>query len=489
MDHSTPAVDLRAIAEQVVRARGFNPQFPPEVQQQVNQIESHPPAITATGGIRDLRSLLWSSIDNDDSKDLDQIEWAESLPNGAVRVFVGIADVDTFVQKQTPIDAHASREATTVYTGVRVFPMLPEQLSTGITSLLENQDRLSVVTDFVVNAGGEIDSYEMYRAVVRNKAQLTYSAVGAWLEGHANGGSKVSGSAELQAQIKLQSDVAENLKQQRYAHGALNIESTEVHPIMSGNEVVDIANQEKNRASDLIEELMIAANESVARMLEAKKVASIRRIVKTPERWDRIVQLAAVHGGKLPAQPDPKALNDFLTKRKAEDPDHFADVSLAVVKLMGPGEYALERPGDPEQGHFGLAVQDYTHSTAPNRRFPDIVTQRLIKAVLSSAQSPYSDDDLTAIAKNCTERQDQARRAQRDMQKRIAAVALQHSIGQTYDAIVTGAGQHGTFVRIMKPHVEGMLIGGHEGVDVGDKFRVRLVNTDPRRGYVDFARQ
>jgi VacB/RNase II family 3'-5' exoribonuclease len=489
MDHSTPAVDLRVIAEQVVRARGFNPQFPPEVQQQVSQVESHPPAVTPSGNIRDLRSLLWSSIDNDDSKDLDQLEWAESLQNGAVRVLVGIADVDAFVPKQTPIDAHASRETTTVYTGVRVFPMLPEQLSTGITSLLETQDRLSVVTEFVVSAAGEIQSYEMYRAVVRNKAQLTYSSVGAWLEGHSDGGNKISGSADLQSQIKLQSSVAESLKQQRYAHGALNIESTEIHPIMSGDQVVDIANQEKNRASDLIEELMIAANESVARMLEAKKIASIRRIVNTPERWDRIVQLAAQHGGKLPAQPDPKALNDFLMKRKAEDPDHFLDVSLAVVKLMGPGEYALERPGGPEQGHFGLAVQDYTHSTAPNRRFPDIVTQRLIKAVLNGAPSPYSDNDLTAIATNCTERQDAARRAQRDMQKRIAAVALQHNIGQTYDAIVTGAGQHGTFVRIMKPHVEGMLVRGNTGVDVGDKFRVRLVNTDVRRGYIDFARE
>ncbi|HVH86275.1 MAG TPA: RNB domain-containing ribonuclease [Terriglobales bacterium] len=489
MNHSSSEVDLRAIAEQVVRARGFNPQFPPPVQQQVGQIQSHPPAITPNGSIRDLRSLLWSSIDNDDSKDLDQIEVAERIGEGQIKVLVGIADVDTFAGKDSPIDAHAAREATTVYTGVRVFPMLPEQLSTGLTSLLEGADKLAVVTEFVIDGDGQIQSSNVYRAIVRNKAQLTYSAVGAWLEGKGNSSSKVGASPELQAQIKLQSEAAEKLKKQRFLHGALTIESTELQPIMSGDQIVGVAEREKNRASELIEELMIAANESIARMLEAKKVASIRRVVKTPERWDRIVQLASQHGGNLPTQPDPKALNDFLIKRKTEDPDHFADVSLTVVKLMGPGEYELERPGDAKTGHFGLAVQDYTHSTAPNRRFPDMVTQRLIKSVLAGTPSPYSDDTLNAIAKNCTERQDAARKVQRDMQKRIAAVALKNSIGQIFDAIVTGNNEHGTFVRIMKPHVEGMLVGGHDGVDVGDRLRVKLVNTDVRRGYIDFVRE
>ena len=489
MDHSSSEVDLRALAEQVVRARGFDPQFPPAVQQQVAQIEAHPPAVMPDGKVRDLRSLLWSSIDNDDSKDLDQIEYAEDLGNGRTKLLVGIADVDVFAARNSAIDVHAARETTTVYTGVRVFPMLPEQLSTGLSSLLEGADKLSVVTEFVVNADGNIETYDVYRAVVRNKAQLMYSAVGKWLEGTANGSSKVASSSELQAQIKLQSEAAEKLKQQRHLHGALNIESIELQPIMSGDQVMGVADREKNRASELIEELMIAANESVARMLEAKKVSSIRRIVKTPERWNRIVELAAQHGGHLPAQPDAKALNDFLMKRKAEDPDRFADISLTVVKLMGPGEYALERPGEVGQGHFGLAVQDYTHSTAPNRRFPDVVTQRIIKSILGGMSSPYSDDQLTAIATNCTERQDAARKVQRDMQKRIAAVALKHSIGQTFDAIVTGANEHGTFVRIMKPHVEGMLVSGREGADVGDKFRVRLVNTDVRRGFIDFARE
>jgi exoribonuclease-2 len=444
--------------------------------------------VAAAGDIRDLRNLLWSSIDNDDSRDLDQIEVAERISDTETKILVAIADVDAFVAKQSPIDSHAGREATTVYTGVRVFSMLPEQLSTGITSLLEGSDKLCVVTEFIVDKDGLIQSSNLYRAVARNKAQLTYSAVGSWLEGRNAADAKVAASPDLQAQLKLQSEVAERLKEQRSSHGALNLESTETHPLMSGDQIVGIANQEKNRASELIEEFMIAANESVARMFQAKKVSSIRRVVKTPERWDRIVALAAQHGGHLPAQPDAKALNDFLMKRKAEDPDHFADVSLIVVKLMGPGEYVLERPGDPETGHFGLAVQDYTHSTAPNRRFPDIVTQRLVKSVLSGGASPYSDNDLNAIAKNCTERQDAARKVQRDMQKRIAAVALKHNIGQIFDAIVTGANDHGTFVRTIQPHAEGMLVSGRDGLDVGDRLRARLVNTDVQRGYIDFAK-
>jgi exoribonuclease-2 len=486
MNHSGD-VDLRTIAEQVVRARGFDPQFPAAVQTQVSEIEARPPTVGPGPNVRDLRGLWWSSIDNDDSRDLDQIEVAERLSGDQIKVMVGIADVDAFVPKSTAIDAHAAREATTVYTGVRIFPMLPEQLSTGRSSLLEGSDKLCVVTEFVVDATGEIQSPSVYRAVVRNRGQLKYSEVGAWLGAAGEGGDKLAASVELKEQVKLQHEVADRLKEQRQRHGALNLESTEVRPVMSGDEIVGIANQEKNRASELIEELMIAANESVSRLL--KNVSSIRRVVKTPERWDRIVALAAQHGGNLPTQPDAKSLNDFLMKRKAEDPDHFADVSLAVVKLMGAGEYVLERPGDPDAGHFGLAVQDYTHSTAPNRRFADIITQRLLKAVMGGTPGPYSDDELTALASNCTQKQDAARKAQRDMQKRIAAVALRHSIGQTFDAIVTGATPKGTFVRILKPHVEGMLTGGHQGVDVGDKFKVRLVNTNVQKGYVDFVRQ
>jgi exoribonuclease II len=485
-DGRTPHIDLQVISKQVMLAHGFDPDFPPQVAQQLASLRAHPTAVTPGADVRDLRSLLWSSIDNDTSRDLDQIEVAERLPGGDVKVLVGIADVDTFVPKNTPIDSYASKETTSVYTGIRIFPMLPEELSTGTTSLLENQDRLSVVTEFVAGADGVVTGGTVYRAVVRNKAQLAYNAVGAWLDGSGPAPAKVAASADLQAQLKLQDEVAQALRTQRYRQGALNLESSEIRPVMLGQQVVDVVGAEKNRATELIEDFMIAANGVVARMLE--KVSSLRRIVKTPERWDRIVQLAAQHGGNLPPDPDSKALNDFLIQRRAADPDHFADVSLTVIKLIGPGEYVLERPGDPEQGHFGLAVQDYTHSTAPNRRFPDVVTQRIIKAQLSNQAAPYPDAELTAIASNCTLKQDAARKVEREMSKRLAAMAMSRRIGETFDAIVTGAVPKGTFVRISQPHVEGLLAQGQAGLDVGDRLRVKLIRTDVQRGYIDFAR-
>jgi VacB/RNase II family 3'-5' exoribonuclease len=479
-------IDLQAIAKQVMEGRGFDPDFPPQVPQQLAELKAHPPQVAPGRDIRDLRNLLWSSIDNDTSRDLDQIEVAERLPNGNVKVLIGIADVDAFVPKHTPIDEHAARETTSVYTGVRIFPMLPEELSTGTTSLLEGADKLSVVIEFTADNAGLVVASRVYRAIVRNKAQLAYNAVGGWLAGTGPAPAKVTASTDLQAQLKLQDEVAQALRNQRYKNGALNLETAEVRPVIFDQEIVDVAKEERNPATDLIEDFMIAANGVVARLLE--KVSSLRRIVKTPERWDRIVQLAAEHGGNLPPDPDSKALNDFLVKRKAADPDHFADVSLAVIKLIGPGEYVLERPGDPEQGHFGLAVQDYTHSTAPNRRFPDVVTQRLIKAVLASAPAPYSDDELEAIAKNCTAKGDAARKVEREMSKRLAAVAMSHRIGQTFDALVTGATPKGIFVRVLDPHVEGLLAQGDKGLDVGDRLRVKLIRADVQRGFIDFAR-
>jgi len=467
---------------------GFEPDSPPQVQQQLDEIKAHPPQVAAGGSIRDLRSLLWSSIDNDTSRDLDQIEVAEALPSGDHKVLVGIADVDAFVPRNSPIDQHAAKETTTVYTGVRNFSMLPEVLSTGVTSLLEEGDKLSIVIEYVVGSDGGIRSSDVYRAVVRNKAQLVYDSVGAWLEAAGAAPPKVAASADLQAQLKLQDQIAQALRKERYRCGALNIETIETHPIMLNEKIVDVAKQEKNNATELIEEFMIAANEVIAQMLEAHHVSSIRRVVKTPERWPRIVQLAAQHGETLPAQPDSKALNDFLIRRKAADPDHFADVSLTVIKLMGPGEYILERPGDPEEGHFGLAVQDYTHSTAPNRRFADLVTQRLVKAVLTTQPAPYSDDELSAIAKNCTMKEDAARKVEREMTKRIAAVAMSPRIGELFDAIVTGVTPKGTFVRVARPAVEGLLAQGQQGVDVGDRLKVKLIRTDVQRGYIDFAR-
>jgi len=488
MSDANPShLDLQATAKQVMERYGFEPEFPPQVPQQLANLKTHPPQIAVSKDVRDLRNLLWSSIDNDTSRDLDQIEAAERVSNGDVKVMVGIADVDAFVPKQTPIDEHAARETTTVYTGIRNFPMLPEELSTGATSLLESQDCLSVVIEFVVDPSGSVKSSDVYRAVVRNKAQLQYNSVGGWLEGKSPAPPKVAASSDLQAQLKLQDEVAQKLKNQRYQNGALNLQTDEVHPLVLNDQVIDVVKQQKNRATELIEDFMVAANGVVARMLE--KVSSLRRIVRTPERWDRIVQLAATKGGeKLPAQPDSKALNDFLLRRKAADPDHFADVSLSVIKLIGPGEYVLERAGDVAPGHFGLAVQDYTHSTAPNRRFADVVTQRLIKAMLTGQPNPYSDAELTVIAANCTQKEDAARKVEREMAKRLAAVAMQHRIGETFDAVVTGVTDHGTFVRVLQPHIEGLLAQGQQGLDVGDKIRAKLIRTDVQKGFIDFAR-
>jgi exoribonuclease-2 len=342
------------------------------------------------------------------------------------------------------------------------------------------------VIEFIVDSAGSVKSPSVYRAVVRNQAQLQYNSVGAWLEGKSPAPPKVAASNDLQAQLKLQDEVAQKLKAQRFQHGALNLQTDELHPLVVNDQVVDVVNQQKNRATELIEDFMVAANGVVARLLE--KVSSLRRIVRTPKRWDRIVQLAKTRNETLPAQPDSKALNDFLLRRKAADPDHFADLSLSVIKLIGPGEYVLERAGDVAPGHFGLAVQDYTHSTAPNRRFVDIVTQRLIKALLAGQKNPYSDDELTAIAANCTLKEDAAKKVEREMSKRLAAIAMQHRIGEVFDAIVTGVTDHGTFVRVLQPHIDGMLAQGQQGLDVGDKLRVKLIRTDVQRGYIDFAR-
>ena len=478
--------NLVAAAHASMIEHGFQPDFPAGTDTELAAIEAHPEPPAAPGG-QDLRSLLWSSIDNDTSKDLDQIEWAEQLADGRIRVLVGVADVDARVPLGTVIDGHAKSETTSVYTGVKVFPMLPVELSEGITSLNENQDRVAHVIEFSVDSSGTASDGKVYAALVRNRAQLAYNGVGAWLEGTGPAPAKVAASGDLAAQLKLQDAAAQRMVGGRFQHGALDLETIETRPEMRGDQPVDIALQQKNRATSLIEEFMVAANGVVARTFEAAGVASIRRIVRTPKRWDRIVELANGLGTTLPAQPDSKALNDFLLAQKQKDPDHFPDLSLAVIKLMGPGEYVLVKPNEPSPGHFGLAVQDYTHSTAPNRRFPDIVTQRLVKALLAKAPQPYSENDLNAIAVRCTLMEDGARKVEREMQKRIAAVVLHPRIGQSFPAIVTGVNQYGTFVRTLDPHVDGMLVHGGKGLDVGDKVTVKLISTDPQRGFIDFA--
>jgi VacB/RNase II family 3'-5' exoribonuclease len=478
--------DLAAAARRSMIEHGFEPQYPPAIAPQLDQLRNHPPA--PGSGAHDLRGLLWSSIDNDTSRDLDQIEYTEALPDGGYRVLIGIADVDAFVPKGSPIDAHALRETTTVYTGVEIFSMLPEELSTGKTSLLEGQERGAVVIEFTVDAQAKIAASDIYLAQVLNKAQLAYPSVGAWLAGAAAAPPKVAASAELQLQLKMQNEIAQKLRRERSNHGALNLQTIETHPILLGDGGIDIEAEQKNQATQLIEDFMIAANGVVARTLEAKHFSSIRRVVKTPKRWDRIVELVRQMGTQLPAQPDPKPLHDFLCQQQEKDPVHFADLSLAVIKLLGPGEYVLDRAGQPAEGHFGLAVQDYTHSTAPNRRYADLVTQRLLKAMIAGRSSPYSDDELAQVAAQCTRMEDAERKVSREMQKRIAAVAMSGRIGQAFDAIVTGVNEHGSFVRTISPHVEGMLVRGQQGIDVGDRIHVTLVRTDPAHGFIDFAR-
>ena len=483
---SHPHFDLAAAARQAMTERGFEPEFPPAVAQQLDQLRRNPPQPPASA--RDLRSLLWSSIDNDTSRDLDQIEYVEALPNGSQRVLIGIADVDAFVPKGSPIDQHAMRETTTVYSGVHNFSMLPEELSTGSTSLLEGQERAALVIEFTVDAQANIAASDIYLARIVNRAQLAYPSVGAWLAGQAAAPPKVAASTDLQQQLRLQDEIAQRLRHQRYNHGALNLQTIETHPIHLTDGTIDIEAEVKNRATQLIEDFMIAANGVVARALDAAHFSSIRRVVKTPKRWDRIVTLAAGLGAKLPAAPDPKPLHDFLCEQQAKDPDHFADLSLAVIKLIGPGEYVLERAGDVAPGHFGLAVQDYTHSTAPNRRFADVVSQRILKALLSGQPNPYTDAELTEIAANCTEKGDAARKVERQMSKRLAAVAMQKRIGEVFDAIVTGVTDGGTFVRVFQPHIEGLLCEGQHGLDVGDRLRAKLIRADVQKGYIDFAR-
>ncbi len=481
-----PPFDLSAAARRSMIEHGFEPDYPPAIAAQLQQLREHP--LPANPSARDLRGLLWSSIDNDTSRDLDQIEYVEGVPGGGSRVLIGIADVDASVPKGSPIDQHALRETTTVYTGVEIFSMLPPQLSTGSTSLLEGQDLPAVVIEFTVDAQAQISNTDISLARVINKAQLAYPSVGAWLAGQADAPPKVAASKELQAQLQLQDGIAQRLRRERSSHGALNLETIETQPVTKADGSLDVAAEVKNRATQLIEDFMIAANGVVARALDAKKYSSIRRVVKVPKRWDRIVELARERGTNLPAEPDPKPLHDFLCEQQQKDPDHFADLSLAVIKLLGPGEYVLEKPGEPPQGHFGLAVQNYTHSTAPNRRYADLVSQRLLKAMILGRPSPYSDDELTQVAAQCTRMEDAERKVSREMQKRIAAVAMANRIGQTFDAIVTGVTDHGSFVRTLKPPVDGMLVRGQQGVDVGDRLRVTLVRTDPAQGYIDFAR-
>ncbi|WP_425485836.1 RNB domain-containing ribonuclease [Gemmatirosa kalamazoonensis] len=453
----------------------------------LREVAATPPAPAAPPpAVRDLRELPWSSIDNAESKDLDQVEWAERADDGAVRVLVGIADVDALVPRGSAVDADAAHNATSVYAGADVFPMLPLALSADRTSLLEGEDRLAIVVELRVAADGTVERADVYRALLRNRAKLAYDDVGAWLERGGAPPESVARVPELSAQILLQYDAARRLQAERDRAGALDFETIEARPVTKGGAVVGLAVVHKNAARELIEDFMIAANVAIARFLEAHGSSGIRRVVREPERWARIVEIARRYGDALPDAPDSRALAAFLARRRAADPLRFPDLSLSIVKLMGPGEYALDRPGHDPGGHFGLAAEDYSHATAPNRRYADLVTQRLVKAVLAGAPQPYTDDELGSLAAHCTEREDAARAVERTVRKTAAALLLASRIGDTFDAIVTGAARKGTFVRLLDPPAEGRVVRGEAGMDVGERVRVRLLSVDPERGYVDF---
>lgn len=478
--------ELKDIARRAMRQRGLLPDFSADVVAEADAI-THAPRESGPS-IRDLRDRLWASIDNDDSRDLDQLSVAEPLADGHVKVFVAIADVDAAVKEGSAIDDHARTNTTSVYTAAGVFSMLPEKLSTDFTSLGEDDERLAMVIEMTVDGDGAVVGSDVYRGLVLNRAKLAYNSVAAWLDGAAPAPPRVTEVAGIEEQLRLQDRVAQAMRLRRRARGALDFDTRQARPVFDAGILSDLRPDEPNRAKTLIEDFMIAANSVVAKFLDAKNYPSIRRVLRVPDRWDRIVQLAERAGGHLPAEPSATALAAFLADRREADPVHFPDVSLSVIKLLGSGEYAMERPGQREApGHFGLAVNNYTHSTAPNRRFPDLVTQRLLKAAVAGQPAPANDEELTALAKHCTEQEDNAAKVERQVQKSAAALLLASRIGERFDAIVTGASAKGTWVRIAHPMVEGKVMQGANGLDVGDRVRVKLVHTDIADGFIDFV--
>jgi VacB/RNase II family 3'-5' exoribonuclease len=477
---------LQDIARRVMLERGLLPDFSAAVLAELDKIQA--PANAAPQSLRDLRELLWCSIDNDDSLDLDQLTVAQAMPGGDVKTLVAVADVDGLVKDGTAIEDHARQNATSVHTAARTFSMLPEKLSTGLTSLNLNEDRQSIVIEMMIAADGSLQSYDVYGALVRNHAKLAYDSVSGWLEGTGAEPEGISAVPGLAENLHLQDVTAQAMKNLRHVHGALSLETVEAQPIFDGDAITALKAERKNRATDIIEDLMITANGATAQFLVAKGSPSIRRVVRAPERWDRIVEIAAEHGFTLPAAPDAKALEDFLTQQKATDPLRFPDLSLSVIKLLGAGEYVAELPDNAGAGHFGLAVKDYTHSTAPNRRYSDLITQRLLKAVLRGDPSPYSADELVVLATHCTHQENVADKVERQVAKSAAALFLESRIGEQFAAVVTGASPKGTWVRLLDVPVEGKLAEGFDGLDVGDSIHVELISVDIQQGYIDFAK-
>jgi VacB/RNase II family 3'-5' exoribonuclease len=477
---------LQSIAHQAMLDRGLLPDFSAEALAELGRLQV--PAATDGEPVRDLRNLLWASIDNDDSCDLDQLTVAEAMPGDKTKILVAIADVDSLVKNGSAIDEHAHHNTTSVYTAAEIFPMLPEKLSTDLTSLNFNEDRLSLVVEMVVGGDGSLQDSNIYRARVRNQAKLAYNSVAAWLEKNGATPEALVAVTGLAENLRLQDRVAQNLKNFRQIQGSLSLETIEAKAIFDGDQIRALEIEEKNGAKEIIEEFMVAANGVVARYLSGKKFPSIRRVVRTPKRWDRIVEIAGEHQVKLPDIPDSKALEEFLLKEKAAEPLSFPDLSLAVIKLLGSGEYLAELPEDNPPGHFGLAVKDYVHATAPNRRYPDLLIQRLLKAALEGKPVPYSKGELDVLAVHCTEAEDAARKVERQVGKSAAALLLESRIGEQFDAMVTGAAAKGTWVRLLTIPVEGKLVSGFEGLDVGDRVRVQLTSIDVQRGFIDFRK-
>ena len=477
---------LDELARQAMIDHGLKPDFDREIEQQLAGING-PAKELDDASIRDMRELPWCSIDNDDSRDLDQLTWAEDR-NGVERVFIAVADVDALVPKDSPVDVRASQNTTSVYTAARMFPMLPEKLSTDLTSLNEHQERLAVVIEMAVSEDGSTAEGDVYRARVRNQAKLAYNRVAAWIDGEEEIPEKVARVKGLEQTLRLQDKIADRMRAHRHEHGALDLETIEARAVIQDGNVVDLRQEKRNNARLLIEDFMISANGATARFLEGKGFSSIRRVVRSPERWDRIEKIAEELGERLPPEPDPKALEDFLIRRRKADPIRFPVLSLAIVKAMGAGEYVLERAGEESLGHFGLAVRDYTHSTAPNRRYPDLITQRLIKAALAGRKPPYTDNELQKLAARCTQREDAANKVERQIRKSAAACLLTSRVGEKFDGIVTGASSKGTWVRVFRPPVEGRVVRGEEGLDIGDRVSVKLLRVNIERGFIDFAR-
>ena len=486
MDKKANRITLQHIAQKAMIARGLEPDFSAAELSELTKITM--PAVYKDGITKDMRNLLWCSIDNASSLDLDQLTYAEKLPGNKVRLLVAVADVDALVNAQSGINTHAGLNTASIYTVAQIFPMLPEKLSTDLTSLCFDADRCAIVVDMVVGDDGSIQQSDVYSATVRNHAKLEYTSLAAWLEGTGLIPSEITKINGLSENIKLQDQAAQKMKELRHEHGALELETFETTPIFEGDDLNEMKVDQKNRSKSLIEDFMIAANGSTAQFLTGKKFPSLRRVVRVPKHWDRIVELASEHGFSLPEKADSKSLSEYLKFIKQKDPLNFADMSLSVLKLLGSGEYVLEIPGSPSPGHFGLAVKDYTHSTAPNRRYPDLVTQRLLKSAIAGTPIPYSTLQLEEIARHCTLKEDDVRKVERQVEKSANAILMESRIGEEFEAIVSGASLKGTWIRLFHPHLEGKLVNGFKGLEVGHKLKARLIHIDVEAGFIDFEK-